>query len=286
MTKKIAIAVSVLLALIALAVAPAFANGGTLTVERSADRQSATASWTPSAGAENQLFLHLGKQLLGETDPTGLGFNFSYYGENQLTGADDTLALTGLDPRREYLYAVAKADRDSDGEWVWSGWSVAGLPAPTSTTTDRAALVALYNATDGPNWRDNTKWLSDAPLGEWRGVTTDADGRVIELDLWLNKLEGELPTEIGDLARLRRLNLSLNSLSGSLPPELGQITALQNLTLIGNKFTGQIPVQYGGLFNLQKLYLSVGNAYTGCVPAALQHAPTNDLSDLGLPYCS
>ena len=29
---------------------------------------------------------------------------------------------------------------------------------------DEAALVALYNATDGPNWRRNTNWLTVAPL--------------------------------------------------------------------------------------------------------------------------
>ncbi len=33
----------------------------------------------------------------------------------------------------------------------------------------RAALVALYEATDGPNWVNNENWLTDAPLGEWFG---------------------------------------------------------------------------------------------------------------------
>ena len=41
------------------------------------------------------------------------------------------------------------------------------------TSGDRAALVALYNATDGPNWVINENWLTDAPLGEWYGVDTD-----------------------------------------------------------------------------------------------------------------
>ena len=31
--------------------------------------------------------------------------------------------------------------------------------------TDRAALVALYNATDGANWRNNGNWLSNGPHG-------------------------------------------------------------------------------------------------------------------------
>ena len=59
-------------------------------------------------------------------------------------------------------------------------------PAPATATappaatgfakTDREALVALYNATDGENWNRSDNWLSDAPLGEWEGVTTDDDG--------------------------------------------------------------------------------------------------------------
>ena len=45
-----------------------------------------------------------------------------------------------------------------------------------SIASDREALVVLYHATDGPNWTNSTNWLSGSPLGEWYGVTTDADG--------------------------------------------------------------------------------------------------------------
>ena len=38
--------------------------------------------------------------------------------------------------------------------------------ASGSVETDREALVALYNATDGENWNKSANWLSDAPLGE------------------------------------------------------------------------------------------------------------------------
>ena len=48
---------------------------------------------------------------------------------------------------------------------------------------DRDVLVALYEATDGPNWVDNTNWLTDAALGDWYGVDTDGSGRVVRLDL-------------------------------------------------------------------------------------------------------
>ena len=56
-----------------------------------------------------------------------------------------------------------------------------GSPASEAVQRDRAALIALYEATDGANWDDGTGWLSDAPLGDWYGVTTDTDGRVLEL---------------------------------------------------------------------------------------------------------
>ena len=52
------------------------------------------------------------------------------------------------------------------------------LLASGSAETDREALVALYNATEGEDWIFSNNWLSDAPLGEWKGVTTNADGRV------------------------------------------------------------------------------------------------------------
>ena len=52
-----------------------------------------------------------------------------------------------------------------------------------SLETDREALVALYNAADGPNWSNNTNWLSDEPSGEWHGVRTDRSGRVLSLSL-------------------------------------------------------------------------------------------------------
>ena len=43
--------------------------------------------------------------------------------------------------------------------------------------------MAFYSATDGPNWETNENWLTDAPIGEWFGVTTNSDGRVSVLDL-------------------------------------------------------------------------------------------------------
>ena len=71
----------------------------------------------------------------------------------------------------------------------------------SNSAEDRIALEAFYDATDGANWKNDDNWLSDAPLGEWHGVTTDEEGRVIELHVPDNRLSGEMPPEIGNLIR-------------------------------------------------------------------------------------
>ena len=56
----------------------------------------------------------------------------------------------------------------------------AEMPDPAD---DRAALEALYDTTNGANWANNTNWNSSAPLGQWYGVFTNANGRVTQLVL-------------------------------------------------------------------------------------------------------
>ena len=50
-----------------------------------------------------------------------------------------------------------------------------------AVATDTAALVALYDATDGDNWTLGTNWKSEEGLADWHGVTTNADGLVTVL---------------------------------------------------------------------------------------------------------
>ena len=111
--------------------------------------------------------------------------------------------------------------------------------AQTNTPTDRAALVVLHNATDGPNWNINTNWLSDRPIGEWHGVTTNSNGRVIKLDLFSNQLTGEIPPELGGLTSLQVLHLWGNELTGTIPVELGNLTSLTILNLFCEPVDGR-----------------------------------------------
>ena len=143
----------------------------------------------------------------------------------------------------------------------------------TATSPDRAALVALYQATGGPSWRNNEGWLTDAPVGEWYGVATDGSGRVTRLDLGGsrdvdNGLSGPIPPELASLANLTLLDLSYNALSGPIPPELGNLANLEQLSLNANGLSGSIPPELAGLANLTLLYLSE-NALSGPIPPEL-----------------
>ena len=146
----------------------------------------------------------------------------------------------------------------------------APLPAEGqgSVESDRVALVALYDATGGANWNNNTNWKTDRPLSEWHGVTTAAGGRVIRLDLWQNNVSGEIPSRLGDLTSLRYLSLRRNNLSGEIPRELGGLANLDTLDLLSNNLNGEIPRELGGLTNLLSLYLA-GNNLAGEIPREL-----------------
>ena len=147
-----------------------------------------------------------------------------------------------------------------------------GLPfcGASESSSDRAALVALYHAADGANWSNNRNWLSDAPLGEWHGVTTDRSGQVTELRLPQNQLSGPIPPELGSLANLEQLWLWNNQLTGEIPPELGNLANLKALGLNDNQLAGEIPAELSNLAMLGYLSIS-GNQLTGAIPVELSN---------------
>ncbi len=153
-------------------------------------------------------------------------------------------------------------------------WAAAGadLHGQGNAEGDRAALAALYEATDGPNWHVDTNWLSGQPLSAWAGVTVDDAGRVTWLELGGNNLRGSLPAELGDLTRLAGLDLLFNQLTGSIPAELGNLASLWRLDLQENRLTGAIPSSLGNLPDLELLILA-NNELTGTIPASLARPP-------------
>ena len=106
-----------------------------------------------------------------------------------------------------------------------------GAPAPDD---ERAALMALFESTDGPNWRtrwsqysDRGAWSWDSyePVGLWHGITTNRTGHVTHIILHdVGGFRGPIPPELGQLTNLQTLNLNNTHLSGPIPPELDTLT--------------------------------------------------------------
>ena len=141
-------------------------------------------------------------------------------------------------------------------------------PSAKIPQLERDALVALYNSTDGANWKDNTGWMGEVGTEcLWYGVTCSS-ASVTRLSLANNSLTGTIPGELGNLTNLTRLTLNNNSLSGSIPAELGNLSNLKYLWLAVNSLTGSIPNELGNLTKLSELTLS-NNDFTGTVPASL-----------------
>ena len=207
----------------------------------------------------------------------------------------ESISLTAPSGEGTYYYGacVVRVSGESVGNNCSPGVRVTVGPAGPTTgpAGDRAALVALYHATDGPNWTNSTNWLSDRPLGEWHGVEL-SNGRVTGLRLPENQLTGPIPSELGNLISLGTLALARNQLTGpippqlaeltnlwqlhladtgltgEIPPELGQLTRLEYLTLTGNHLSGPIPPQLGQLSQLIELWLGT-NRLTGSIPSEL-----------------
>ena len=153
-------------------------------------------------------------------------------------------------------------------------------PTISSATSDSTVLVLLYYATGGEDWKNNTNWLSAAPISEWYGVTTNPSGRyVTRLDLSDNGLWGTIPPELGNLAFLEVLNLPVNNLREEIPPELGNLDNLEFLNLGGNELRGEIPSELGNLDNLEFLVLG-GNELRGEIPPELGNLDNLEVMDL------
>ncbi len=144
--------------------------------------------------------------------------------------------------------------------------------------TERNALIALYNATDGANWTDNTGWLSPDE-STWYGITVTSC-HITDIQLDGNNLIGTIPPEIGDLTMLEGLSLGANQLSGSIPPEIGNLSNLIGLNLSINQLDGSLPPELGNLSNLEALALA-NNSLSGDLPVELENLTTLQFAFLG-----
>lgn len=201
---------------------------------------------------------------------------------------------------------------DETGSVSDTGDAVFAITQPGIPQTERDALIALYNSTNGDAWTGNTNWRKPGDATQfndpgtehtWFGVTCNAEKtHVVQIDISFNNLVGSIPdmsalTELtslklnldgytvsssagwlGSLTKLTYLDVSTCNFNGTLP-DLSGLTQLVHLNLGSNYFTGAIPSWLTGMTNLT--YLSVwGNQLTGTLPPEL--ANLTNLQNLSL----
>jgi hypothetical protein len=112
-------------------------------------------------------------------------------------------------------------------------------PVPES---ERAALIALFEAAGGEQWKHKVGWVV-GPAGtecNWHGVDcaskySEPTTNVTGLDLHDNNLRGSLPEALGDLPHLQWLHLGGESnVSGKLPAPLLRRWLSGELEVTGN----------------------------------------------------
>ena len=204
----------------------------------------------------NLTILELGDNELTGPIPTELGsianLQVLSLGGNQLTGKIP--AWLGSLPNLE---RIALSANQLNGE----------IPVQLGDLTNLEVLFASGNELTGG-------------IPDELALLTNLQG----LSLYDNQLTGTIPSWLGFLTNLEFLSVRENHLSGTIPVELGNLINLTTLSLSANELTGEIPAELGRLDKLEELHLSE-NQLTGCIPATLRDVLTNDLAELGLPFC-
>ncbi|MEG1736979.1 MAG: BACON domain-containing carbohydrate-binding protein [Odoribacter sp.] len=155
---------------------------------------------------------------------------------------------------------------------------------------DSLALVSLYDATRGFDWR--FKWNLEKPMETWTGVTLGAykgELRVREIELSNRNLTGTLPAALENLTACTKFAIAVAFLEDQkLPdffagmPELTFLALVQcgvygeipesyynkdweRLDLMDNGLSGRLSSKIGNWKKLKTLALS-GNGFSGAIP--------------------
>jgi Leucine-rich repeat (LRR) protein len=145
---------------------------------------------------------------------------------------------------------------------------------------ERAALMDLFNATNGPCWVNKKNWGNNLkPLSDWSGVSVNKSNQVLKIVLQSNNLSGAIPDSLYYMENLLVLDLRYNQLAGPIPPSLTNLSRLTQLYLHCNKLSCEIPEDIGKLAQLTILDLR-NNQLIGTLPSTISNL--RQLKYLGL----
>ena len=142
---------------------------------------------------------------------------------------------------------------------------------PLGHRSDSLALVAVYNAGDGANWKEERRWDLTTPIGQWDGVKL-TEGRVTSLAITAQGVISKnwtLPHDIGYLTELTVLKFNQCKLTGEIPEEVFTLTKLTDLYFQSNELTGKFSDKFTQLTNLKSLYIDNNPNLQGTLPASI-----------------
>lgn len=106
--------------------------------------------------------------------------------------------------------------------------------------SERAILVSLYHSLNGDNWEKKGNWLSDKPLGDWNGITTNAEGKVTKIEFSGILIKGEIPANLKYLTDLEYLYLDYRSRGWLTLVDIDEYPSLKELKIYGDVRTLKI----------------------------------------------
>jgi Leucine rich repeat len=120
--------------------------------------------------------------------------------------------------------------------------------------------------------------MSDTEVRSLAGLE-NAPGRLTELHVGLNQLNGTFPSSLFALSSLSILDIHGNLLSSTLPGRISEMKSLRELKAWDNNLEGPLPTEIGLLTNLMYLELQQ-NFFSGALPTELESLVSLEHLDL------
>ena len=153
----------------------------------------------------------------------------------------------------------------------------------------KKALMKIYNAMDGPNWKMTNRWSLSKPLAEWEGVQWNQWTNALKVFLSRSDLgmKGAFPDCFDELPMLKGFGIQDQpGITGTLPSSFSKLKKLETLIIGGTSMTSlpdifaEVPLLDASILNntqmtgplpesIGKNAVSInieGNHFTGTVP--------------------
>jgi hypothetical protein len=165
---------------------------------------------------------------------------------------------------QRFLLAVFYFKTHEEGEWL-------SCNRKKETDPDDVCyyqkLVSVFPAEyKGITW---FRWLSNVHECLWAGIICDEFNQIRFIDLFGQKIKGNLPVDLAFLPFLQGIALAWNEFYGTIPPEYGEIKHLLNFEVHYNSLTGTLP-SWPKAKNIQ-LFNIGSNAITGTLPSDIKN---------------